>query len=75
MLADRNAASGTGTSTGGNLSIQTGPMALVACPPGSLGDQFLANLDAAGSCTVQGKTLRINNLVANGGTMAFDLEQ
>jgi heat shock protein HslJ len=74
VRADCNSATGSYTIRGGNLSIQTGPTTLAACPPGSLGTQFLANLDAAGSYTIQGKTLRIN-LMANGGTMTFDLGQ
>jgi heat shock protein HslJ len=74
VQADCNAASGGYTAGGGSLSVQIGPMTLAACPPGSLSDQFLANLDAAAVYTVQGGTLRID-LVADGGTMTFDLGQ
>jgi uncharacterized lipoprotein YbaY len=45
-------------------------MTLVACPPGSLGDQFVANLNAAAIYFFEGDNLLID-LMADSGAMRF----
>jgi uncharacterized lipoprotein YbaY len=45
-------------------------MTLVACPPGSLGDQFMKNLNAAAIYFFEGDNLLID-LMADSGTMRF----
>jgi heat shock protein HslJ len=68
--ADCNQGSGTYTVNSSSLTITLGPMTLVACPPGSLGDQFAANLNAAAIYFFEGDNLLID-LMVDSGTMRF----
>lgn len=67
--ADCNSMGGAFTVEGNAISIQPGPSTLMACPPGSLGQEFLAYLfDATSySFTEAGDLL----LETAGGTMRF----
>jgi para-nitrobenzyl esterase len=68
--ADCNQGSGIYTIDGSSLTLTLGPMTLVACPPGSLGNQFVANLNAAAIYFFEGENLMID-LMADSGTMRF----
>lgn len=69
--ADCNSMGGAYTVTGSSISIQPGPSTLMACPPGSLGDEFLSYLlrAAAFSFTENGELLL--ELPGDGGTLRF----
>ena len=47
IQADCNRVGGTYTLDGSAITIELGPTTLAACPPGSLGDQCMANLGVA----------------------------
>jgi heat shock protein HslJ len=70
IQADCNSVGGTYTVDGSSITIQTGPTTLVACPPGSLGDQFVTQLNGAAIYFIQGENLFID-LKFDSGTMQF----
>jgi len=58
--ADCNQTSGTFTTTAdGGLTIEPGPTTLVACPAGSLSDQYIQSLTTASSYAIADGTLTI----------------
>ena len=68
--ADCNSLQGSYTTTGtGGLSIELGPMTLVACPEGSFSDQYVAALGNAASYAIADGSLTITD--ATGGTLVF----
>ena len=72
--ADCNSLSGTyetgdPAASSGPLTIKPGPMTLVACPEGSLGDLFVIGLSGADSYAIDNDVLTINLL--DGGTLTF----
>lgn len=69
-LADCNQVRGTYTLEASSLAIELGPSTMAACPEGSLGDQFVANLSAANTYFFDGEDLLID-LVYDSGTMRF----
>ncbi len=69
-LADCNQVGGTYTLEGSSLAIELGSSTMAACPEGSLGDQFVANLSAANGFFFDGEDLLID-LVFDSGTMRF----
>ena len=69
IVADCNNASGSFALTTG-LSIEIEPMTMVACPPESLSDQFVAYLGSAAKYFYEDGNLHID-LMADGGTMTF----
>ena len=70
IQADCNQGSGTYTVQDSALTLTLGPMTLVACPPGSLGDRFTANLSQAAIYFFEGGNLLID-LMVDSGTMRF----
>lgn len=68
--ADCNQGSGAYTADSSALTIALGPMTLVACPPGSQADQFIANLNAAAIYFFENGNLFID-LMVDSGTMRF----
>lgn len=70
VQADCNLVLGTYSTDGRSLTIELGPSTLVACPEGSLGDQFAANLAAANSYFFENDRLFID-LKLDSGTMQF----
>ena len=64
IQADCNQATGTYTLTGAQIDLQIGGVTKMACPPGSLMNPFLADLDQVVSYTIQ-QTL---TLALAGGT-------
>jgi heat shock protein HslJ len=70
VLADCNQVRGGYTLEGGRLSIDLGPSTMMACPEGSLSDQFTANLSAANGFLFDGGDLLID-LAYDSGTMRF----
>jgi heat shock protein HslJ len=70
IQADCNQVGGTYTVDGGSITIETGPTTLAACPPGSLGDQFVAQLSGAAIYFFQDENLFID-LKFDSGTMQF----
>jgi heat shock protein HslJ len=72
--ADCNSLSGTyetgdPASSSGPLTIKPGPMTLVACPEGSLGDLFVVGLGNAASYAIEGDVLTIT--LVDEGTLQF----
>lgn len=70
IQADCNQVNGTYTLEGSSLTIEPGPSTRAACPPGSLGDQFVANLSAAAIYFFQDGRLFFD-LMLDSGTMQF----
>lgn len=70
VQADCNQVNGTYTLDGNALTIALGPSTLAACPEGSLGDQFVANLSGAAIYFFQEGDLYID-LMFDSGTMRF----
>jgi heat shock protein HslJ len=68
--ADCNQVSGqyVTTSTGG-MTITLGPSTLVACPEGSMGDQYVAGLGNTASYAIANSQLTLT--LKDGGTLAF----
>jgi heat shock protein HslJ len=73
IQADCNNVGGTYTVDGSSITIQTGPTTMMACPPGSLGDQFVAQLSGAAIYFIRGENLFID-LKFDSGTMQFTAE-
>jgi heat shock protein HslJ len=69
--ADCNQVAGayTTTSTGG-MTITPGPSTLVACPEGSMGDQYVAGLGNAASYAIASNVLTIT--LKDGGTLVYN---
>ena len=68
--ADCNQLAGSYTTTGsGGLTMALGPMTLVACPEGSLSDQYVAALGKAASYVVANGQLTITT--TDEGTLVF----
>ena len=68
--ADCNMVNGTYTTTSsGGLTITLGPSTLVACPPGSVADQFTLGLSNAASYAIANSQLTIT--LKDGGTLVF----
>jgi heat shock protein HslJ len=70
IQADCNRGTGTYTTDGKHLSIEIMTTTLAACPPGSLGDQFVENLNAAAIHFMRDDDLYID-LMYDSGTMRF----
>jgi heat shock protein HslJ len=70
FTADCNTGRGTYTLQGGQLGFEIGPMTRAACPPGSLSDEFIEELQAAAIYFVEGGELHID-LIYDSGTMRF----
>ncbi len=70
IQADCNQVKATYTLDDNAITIQPGPATLAACPPDSLGEEFVANLGAAARYSIQGETLLID-LKMDSGTMQF----
>lgn len=68
--ADCNQVSGqyVTTSTGG-MTITLGPSTLVACPEGSMGDQYVAGLGNTASYAIANSALTLT--LKDGGTLVF----
>ena len=71
VQADCNQVSGTYTFEGSQITIELGPSTMAACPEGSLGDQFVANLSGANNFFFDGDDLLID-LMFDSGTMRFN---
>jgi heat shock protein HslJ/uncharacterized lipoprotein YbaY len=69
IQADCNRAMGSYTVTGGQIDLQIGGVTKMACPPGSLMDPFLADLDRAVSYGIFQGTLAL--ALDGGGVMTF----
>ena len=71
VTADCNQAAGTySAGADGTLTIELGPATLVACPPGSRGDEFRLKLDSVARYSMQDGNLLLE-MMADGGTMTF----
>jgi heat shock protein HslJ len=68
IRADCNHARGTYTVTGAQLDLQVGGVTRVGCPPGSLMDPYLNQLDRVVSHTMQ---QALSLALAGGGVMQF----
>lgn len=73
VQADCNQVLGSFTVDGGSLAIVLGPSTLAACPEGSLGDEFVANLAAAANFSFDGDKLIID-LTTDSDTMRFEAQ-
>lgn len=71
VKADCNNASGAYTADNGLLTIQLGPMTMAACPPPSLGSEFVQQLGRAGSYFFDGNALIIQWQM-DSGSMRFE---
>lgn len=68
--ADCNTLSGTYTTTSsGGLTIEPGPMTLMACPEGSMSDQYVAALGKAASYAIANDQLTIT--LTDEGTLVY----
>lgn len=70
VQADCNQVGGTYTLDGNAITIALGPSTMAACPEGSLGDQFVANLGGAAIYFFQDGDLYVD-LMFDSGTMKF----
>lgn len=70
IQADCNTVQATYTITDNRVSLAMGPATLMACPDGSMGDQFTRNLSGANSFFFRDDTLFIE-LMFDSGTMSF----
>jgi len=70
IVADCNNASGTYTVDDSNLTIELGPMTMVACPPDSLSDDYLKNLSFVRIYFFKDGHLFLD-MMADGGTLEF----
>ncbi len=73
IKADCNTVLANYTSDGSNLGLTLGPSTLVACPPDSQVNEFLAGLGslAMGAYEFEGADLLLRNTAADGGVMRF----
>jgi heat shock protein HslJ len=70
VQADCNRVAGTYTANGDHLAITLGPSTLAACPPGSLGDEFVKQLANISSYFFKGENL-ILEIKMDSGSMIF----
>jgi heat shock protein HslJ len=70
VQADCNRVAGTYTANGDHLAITLGPSTLAACPPGSLGDEFVKQLVNISSYLFKGENL-ILEIKMDSGSMIF----
>jgi heat shock protein HslJ len=70
VQADCNRATGTYAADGSRIAIELGPTTLAACPPDSLGDEFLRYLAVAAIYFTQDDSLYVD-LRMDSGTMQF----
>jgi len=70
VQADCNRVAGTYTVNGNQLAVTLGPSTLAACPPGSLGDEFVKQLGHIGSYFFRGENL-ILEIKMDSGSMIF----
>jgi heat shock protein HslJ len=70
VQADCNRVVGTYTVNGNQLTITPGPTTLAACPPGSLGDEFVRQLGNIGSYLFKEENL-ILEIKFDSGSMTF----
>jgi heat shock protein HslJ len=70
VQADCNRVAGTYTVKDNQLTITLGPSTLAACPPGSLGDEFVKQLGNIGSYLFKGENL-ILEIKMDSGSMIF----
>ena len=68
--ADCNQVSGSYTTNGSSITLTVGPTTLVACPPGSLGDQYVALLQQVAGYSIDGTNLTLL-LENDAGEMGF----
>jgi heat shock protein HslJ len=69
IRADCNNVLGSYTASASQLTIELGPSTLVACPPDSQADQFLAALAQVSSYSFDGGSLQLG--LSTGGQMTF----
>ncbi len=69
--ADCNSFGGSYTIVDSSLTIQLGPMTLVACPEGSLDSDYLGQLAQVATYNMEGENLFLN-LAADTGNMVFN---
>ncbi len=69
--ADCNSVGGAYTVTGSSIQVQPGPSTLVACLPGSLGDEFTSYLFRVATFSFSDDGDLLLALPADGGTMRF----
>ncbi len=70
VTADCNTGSGSYEASGSQISINITATTLALCPPESLSDQFIRNLNGAAIYFMQGENLFID-MFADSGTMEF----
>jgi para-nitrobenzyl esterase len=70
VKADCNSGNGTYTAEGSSISIEVLAMTRAMCPPESLSDQFVQNLNEAAIYFFEGEDLFLD-LPADSGTMRF----
>jgi len=70
VQADCNRVAGTYTISGNHLAVTLGPSTLAACPPGSLGDEFVKQLGNISSYFFKGDNL-ILEIKMDSGSMIF----
>lgn len=70
FLADCNTGGGSYLVDGSSLTLQLGAMTMMACPPDSLSDKFLAELSQVVTYVIQDGTLYLN-LAVDTGNMKF----
>jgi heat shock protein HslJ len=70
VRADCNSASGGYITSGSQITMTLGPMTLAACPPGSLGTEFIREIGRASYYSLQGGNLQLQ-FGDNGGAMSF----
>jgi heat shock protein HslJ len=70
VQADCNRVAGTYTVDANRLAVTLGPSTLAACPPGSLGDDFVRQLGNIGSYFFKGENL-ILEIKMDSGSMIF----
>jgi heat shock protein HslJ len=73
VRADCNTVAGTFVTDGDEITLTLGPSTLVACPEGSLADQYVDLLHTVDAFSVQGTDLRLE-LADAAGTMGFTAE-
>jgi heat shock protein HslJ len=67
IVADCNVGSGSYTIDGDKIAIEMGPMTLVACPEGSLSDQWIKDLAQAATFSLNDAGELVLNLPADAG--------
>lgn len=70
VKADCNNGAGTYTIDGSTISIEIKALTMAMCPPGSLSDEFVKNLNSAAIYFMEGDNLFID-LIYDSGTMKF----